>query len=57
MLIELKELETSEQKKVIEDKQKEIIDSISYARRIQHAQLPNEKIILRNLQRLSGKKK
>jgi tetratricopeptide (TPR) repeat protein len=38
-----------EQKKVVEEKQKEIIDSIHYAKRIQQALLPNEKYIERTL--------
>jgi hypothetical protein len=37
------------QKKEVEEKQKEIIDSIRYAKRIQQALLPNEKYIERNL--------
>ena len=37
------------QKHVIEEKQKEIVDSINYARRIQKAHLPNEKYIARKL--------
>lgn len=37
--------EIAEQKKVIEEKQKEIIDSISYASKIQHAILPADKLI------------
>lgn len=41
-IIELKEQETSEQKLIIEEKQREIIDSLYYARRIQQAMLPNE---------------
>ncbi len=36
---------TQNQKKVIEEKQKEILDSIRYAKRIQQAILPNEKYI------------
>ncbi len=35
------------QKHLIEEKQKEILDSIYYARRIQHSLLPNEKYIQR----------
>lgn len=38
-----------EQKKVVEEKQKEIIDSIHYAKRIQKALLPNEKYIQKSL--------
>jgi tetratricopeptide (TPR) repeat protein len=41
------------QKRVVEEKQKEILDSIRYAKRIQTALLPNEKYIAR---KLSGSK-
>ena len=34
---------------IIEDKQKEILDSIKYAQRIQQSQLPSEKYISRFL--------
>lgn len=44
----------SRQKHLIEEKQKEILDSIYYARRIQASLMPNEKHIARTLQRLSG---
>ena len=37
--------ELSNQKELIETKQKEIIDSIHYAKRIQHALLPSEKYV------------
>jgi hypothetical protein len=36
----------------IEEKQKEIIDSIQYAKRIQSAMMPMEKYIDKNLKRL-----
>ena len=39
------------QKHIIEEKQKEILDSIYYARRIQRALLPTEKYIERNLKK------
>jgi len=42
------------QKHIIEEKQKEIIDSINYARRIQRAHLPNEKYIFRKLKELQN---
>ncbi len=45
----------AEQKKVVEEKQKEIIDSITYARRIQRALITNEKYIDKSLQRLAKK--
>jgi hypothetical protein len=41
------EKQLSEQKKLIEEKQKEILDSIRYARRIQRSLLPTEKYISR----------
>jgi tetratricopeptide (TPR) repeat protein len=44
----------SQQKKLIEEKQKEILDSIHYAKRIQRSLLPSERVIERNLKR-SGK--
>ena len=42
----------SEQKQLIEEKQKDIIDSINYAKRIQQSQLPTEKYINKNLKRM-----
>ncbi|HTL83335.1 MAG TPA: tetratricopeptide repeat protein [Bacteroidia bacterium] len=44
--------EVEKQKHVVEEKQKEILDSITYAKRIQDAQLPNEHIIHKNIERL-----
>jgi tetratricopeptide (TPR) repeat protein len=41
-----------QQKHMIEEKQKEIIDSITYARRIQRSLLPTTKYIDKNLERL-----
>ncbi|MGZ3864009.1 MAG: hypothetical protein ACXVPN_12945 [Bacteroidia bacterium] len=49
------ERQLSEQKMLIEEKQKEIIDSIRYARRIQRSQMPNEKFIEKTLDRLKKK--
>ncbi len=46
---------TKEQKLIIEEKQKEILDSIKYAKRIQSALLPGEKYIQKNLDRLNKK--
>lgn len=43
----------SEQKDLVEMKQKEIIDSINYAKRIQGSLLPTEKYIEKNLKRLN----
>ncbi len=43
------------QKEIIEEKQKEILDSIYYARRIQQALITSEKYFTRNLKRLKAK--
>jgi tetratricopeptide (TPR) repeat protein len=43
--------EIEEQKKLVEEKQKEILDSIHYARKIQLAQIPSEKRISAMLKR------
>jgi len=48
----LKNVELKEAYEEIEIKQKEIIDSINYAKRIQRSLLPNEKYIEKNLKRL-----
>jgi tetratricopeptide (TPR) repeat protein len=42
----------TEQKRLVDEKQKEILDSIHYAKRIQASLLPNEKYIERNLNKL-----
>lgn len=42
----------SKQKQMVEQKQKEILDSIQYAHRIQAALLPNEKYLGKNIERL-----
>ncbi|MBA2613014.1 MAG: tetratricopeptide repeat protein [Bacteroidetes bacterium] len=42
-------LEVEKQKHLIEEKQKEIVDSINYAKRIQNTLLANEEVITRNL--------
>lgn len=44
--------ELNESKEKTEEKQKEILDSIHYAKRIQNALLPNDSYIYRNLNRL-----
>lgn len=44
-IIELKEKQTQEQKDIIENKNKEILDSINYAQRIQLALLANKKLL------------
>lgn len=48
-------VEITKQKHIIEEKQKEILDSIYYARRIQRALLTPEKYIERNLNKLAKK--
>ncbi len=47
--VELKQLEIGQQKRVIEEKQKEIVDSITYAKRIQYALLAHESILAHHL--------
>ena len=44
-----------EQKAIVDEKQKQILDSIHYAKRIQESLLPTEKYIDRNLKRLLKK--
>ena len=46
----------TQQKLLIEEKQKEVIDSINYAKRIQQSQLPTEKYIGRVLSRIVSRK-
>lgn len=43
-----------EQKHTVEEKQKEILDSIHYAKRIQRSLLPTETFLNRNIKRLKG---
>ncbi len=49
--------EITEQKKIIEEKQKEILDSIHYAKRIQNALIPNEKQVEKSLNKLQNDSK
>jgi hypothetical protein len=42
------------QKQIVEEKQKEMIDSITYARRIQRSLLPTDKYIERNINKLKN---
>lgn len=42
----------TEQKRLVDEHQKEILDSIKYAKRIQSAHLPTEKYIAKNIDRL-----
>lgn len=53
--VENQKLEVEQQKILVEEHQKEIIDSITYARRIQQSLLPTEKYIEKNLNRLKNK--
>lgn len=46
----------SEQKNIVEEKQKEIIDSIKYAKRIQMSLLASEKYIQKSIEKLMGNK-
>ena len=46
---------TAGRKELVEEKQKEILDSIRYAKRIQTALITSEKYIERNINRLSDK--
>ena len=48
---------TKKQKLIIEEKNKEITDSITYAKKIQNSILPNESYITREMKRLNEKKK
>jgi tetratricopeptide (TPR) repeat protein len=48
-------IEITKQKEVIEHKQKEILDSIRYAKRIQQSLLPTEKYIERQFRKLNKK--
>ncbi|MBK9285320.1 MAG: tetratricopeptide repeat protein [Sphingobacteriaceae bacterium] len=51
-IIERQKLEVESQKHLVEEKQREILDSIHYARRIQMAQIPSEKRVETTLNRL-----
>ncbi len=50
-----KNTEIAQQKEIVEEKQKEILDSIHYAKRIQQSLLPTEKFIDKSLKRLNKK--
>jgi type VI protein secretion system component VasK len=52
VIITKQKQEVEEQKHLIEEKQKEILDSIQYARRIQRSLLTSEKYIARHLSKL-----
>ena len=53
-VIEEQKTELEIQKNLVEEKQKEILDSIHYAKRIQRAQLPTEIYIKNHLAKLTG---
>jgi tetratricopeptide (TPR) repeat protein len=55
IIITQQKSEVEKQKDIIEEKNKSIIDSITYARRIQHSLLPTEKYIDKTLKRLTKK--
>ena len=48
------ERQLAERKRMIEEKQKEILDSIHYAKRIQNTLMPNETYVAKTLKRLRG---
>ncbi|MFI5203804.1 MAG: tetratricopeptide repeat protein, partial [Flavobacteriales bacterium] len=48
-VVELQKAEVERQKTIIEDKQKEIVDSINYAKRIQFTLLAHDEILKQNL--------
>jgi hypothetical protein len=50
--VRIQKLEIEKKNREVEEKQKEIIDSIKYAKRIQMAQVPSEKQVGKNLERL-----
>jgi tetratricopeptide (TPR) repeat protein len=54
-LVEQQKITVERQKSLVEGKQKEIIDSINYAKRIQRSQMPTERYIEQSLKRLNKK--
>jgi tetratricopeptide (TPR) repeat protein len=56
-LVEQQKEQVEHQKILVEEHQKDMIDSIMYARRIQRALLPSEQYISKNLKRLSKRGK
>ena len=54
-IIETQKQEVERQKELVEEKQKAMLDSIHYARRIQQSLLPTEKYIEKNIRRLKNK--
>lgn len=56
ILISQQKLEVEMKNEIIEEKQKEILDSIRYAKRIQMALLPTNKYVEKNLERMKSTK-
>ncbi|MBK9285317.1 MAG: tetratricopeptide repeat protein [Sphingobacteriaceae bacterium] len=54
-VIERQKLEVESQKHLVEEKQREILDSIYYAKRIQLAQIPSDKRVLWMITKVIGK--
>ncbi len=54
VIIELQKTEVEAQKNIVDEKQKELLDSINYAERIQKAHLPTQAYIAKNLERLKA---
>ncbi|MBK7669428.1 MAG: hypothetical protein IPJ32_20045 [Sphingobacteriaceae bacterium] len=53
-IIELQKTEVEAQKNIVDEKQKELLDSINYAVRIQKAHFPTQAYIAKNLERLKS---
>jgi tetratricopeptide (TPR) repeat protein len=53
-IISEQKTEVEKQKQLVETKQKEVMDSIHYAKRIQQAHLPSDSFIKRSLDKLKG---
>jgi len=51
-IIQLQKNEVENQKLLVDEKQRELLDSIHYAKRIQNAHLPTEMYMFKNLERL-----
>jgi tetratricopeptide (TPR) repeat protein len=52
VIIEEQKVDVEKAKELVDQKQSEILDSIKYAKKIQTAQLPSERFLERNLERL-----
>jgi len=51
-IIQIQKTEVESQKLLVDEKQRELLDSIHYAKRIQNAHLPSEMYVIKNLERL-----